>query len=340
MYRKYYGLRHKPFELAPVGGRMYLSESHREALATLRYGVIANKGFLLLTGGVGTGKTTVLNTLLGMLKDKVRVCVLNNPTLDKHEFFSYLSGEFGLPYKKNKGAFILDFANFLKSYAKEGGKVLLIIDEAQAFSLNMLEEIRLLSNHAGEKNALSIFLIGQPELQDQLADPILLPLRQRIGLKHHLEPLTENDTAQYIAYRLNRAGAVNSAIFSSDAVSTIHKESRGNPRLINIICDHAMISGFNHELKTINTNVIDDCIKEIKLQKEKKLQGSDLQNKSNITLKIIGKQFNISKTFAGIITVILILTLIISAAYEFAPQSWWQYFTTILNPIIEIIKKV
>lgn len=338
MYRKYYGLQHKPFELAPVGGRVYLSEGHREALATLRYGVIANKGFLLLTGGVGTGKTTVLNTLLGMLKDKVRVCVLNNPTLEKHEFYSFLSRELGIPYTKNKGTFIHDFADFLRNYAKEGGKVLLIIDEAQAFPLDMLEEIRLLSNHAEERNALSIFLIGQPELQDQLADPLLLPLRQRIGLRHHLEPLSENDTAQYIVYRLNKAGAVNSAIFDSEAVSVIHRESRGNPRLINIICDHAMISGFNHDLRTINKKVIEDCVKEIKLQKEKKLQGSDLRKKNSFTLKIFGRPFNISKILAALIAVILIAALAIVAAYMFAPPSWWQALSNTLKPILEIIQ--
>lgn len=328
MYRKYYGLQHKPFELAPVGGRVYLSEGHREALATLRYGVIANKGFLLLTGGVGTGKTTVLNTLLGMLKAKVHVCVLNNPTLDKHEFYSYLAKELGIPYKKNKGTFIHDFTVFLKNYAKEGRKVLLIIDEAQAFSLNMLEEIRLLSNHAGERNALSIFLIGQPELQEQLADPLLLPLRQRIGLRHHLEPLSETDTAQYIAYRLNKAGAANSAIFDNDAISTIHRESRGNPRLINIICDHAMISGFNHDRRTINKHIIDDCIEEIKLQKEKKLQGSDSQSKSGIS----------SKIFIAIISLFLIVTLTLLAAYTFAPETWWQTLTTTLHPIFELLQ--
>ncbi|MFT5701038.1 MAG: general secretion pathway protein A [Desulforhopalus sp.] len=328
MYRKYYGLTNKPFELAPVGGRVYLSEGHREALATLRYGVITNKGFLLLTGGVGTGKTTVLNTLLGMVKDKVRVCVLNNPTLSKHEFFSYLSGEFGVPYNKNKGTFILDFAKFLQNHEKENGKVLLIVDEAQAFPINLLEEVRLLSNHAGEKNALTIFLIGQPELQEKLADPQLLPLRQRIGLRHHLEPLSEDDTAQYIAYRLNKAGAVNSAIFDNEAITTIHKESRGNPRLINIICDHALISGFNHDLRTINKNIIEECIEEIKLQNEKKLQGSDIKKDPHIGIKILS-------------TVILgmsVLAIGISLVYKFAPQTWWQYISTISTPIIEIFK--
>ena len=338
MYRKYYGLKHKPFELAPVGGLVYLSEGHREALATLRYGVISNTGFLLLTGGVGTGKTTVLNTLLGMVKDKVRVVVLNNPTLSKHEFFTYLSGKLGVPYNNNKGSFILQLVNFLKKYAEEGGKVLLIIDEAQSFPINLLEEIRLLSNHAGQRNALSIFLIGQPELQDKLADPLLLPLRQRIGLRHHLEPLSESDTGQYIAYRLNKAGALNSALFDNSAVSAIHKESGGNPRLINVICDHALITGYNRDLRTISKNVIDECIKEIKLQNEKKLLGSDNQKKSKIVFKFFGKQFSFSKrTFiACLAAVIVIISAIL--LYNFAPESWWQYLVSLSTSIIELIQ--
>ncbi|BHH86307.1 ExeA family protein [Desulforhopalus sp. 52FAK] len=334
MYRKYYGLKHKPFELAPVGGRVYLSEGHREALATLRYGVIANKGFLLLTGGVGTGKTTVLNTLLGMLKDKVRLCVLNNPKLSKHEFFSFISKSLGIPYKKNKGTFILDFAKYLKDYSKEGGKVLLIIDEAQAFPIELLEEIRLLSNHAGEDNALSIFLIGQPELQDQLADPLLLPLRQRIGLRHHLEPLSESDTAQYIAYRLNKAGAVNSALFNTEAVALIHKESRGNPRLINIICDHALISGFSGDLRIINKNTVADAINEIKLHKEKKLQASDLQKRNYFTRMFNGK-IKIPKTLAYCAFILICIVSIVLTLNIFAPQDWWRNLLESINSIIQ-----
>lgn len=338
MYCKYYGLKHKPFELAPVGGRVYLSEGHREALATLRYGVISNKGFLLLTGGVGTGKTTVLNTLLGMVKDKVRVVVLNNPTLSKHEFFTYLSGKLGVPYKNNKGTFILQLGDFLNNYGKEGGKVLLIIDEAQAFPIDLLEEIRLLSNHAGQGNALSIFLIGQPELQDKLADPALLPLRQRIGLRHHLEPLSESDTGQYIAYRLNQADAANSAIFDNSAVSVIHKESGGNPRLINIICDHALITGFSQDLRTISKNVIDDCIKEIKLRNEKKLQGSDDQKKPKITFNFFGKQLLFSRrTLITFLSAFLVIISII-ILYNFAPKSWWQQLVSLSTPITEVIK--
>lgn len=320
MYRKYYGLKQKPFELAPVGGKVYLSEGHREALATLRYGVIANKGFLLLTGGVGTGKTTVLNTLLGMVKNKVKVCVLNNPTLSKHEFFSYISKHLSIPYKKNKGTFILQFAEYLEQYAKEGGKVLLIIDEAQAFPIPLLEEIRLLSNHAGQNNSLSIFLIGQPELQDKLAEPQLLPLRQRIGIRHHLEPLAERDTAQYISYRLNQAGATNTNLFDSGAISCIQKESRGNPRLINIICDHALISGFNSDLRRITRPIIEECVKEIKLKGEKKLQASDTNRPPKRKFKLFGKPSLITFLISGIV----ILGVAALLMYQFAPQSFWD----------------
>jgi general secretion pathway protein A len=277
MYRKFYGLQKRPFELAPDGNIVYLSEAHREAIATLRYGVIADKGFLLLTGGVGTGKTTMLNNLLGMLKDKVRLCVLNNPTLSRHEFLYFLAGKLGVGYEGNKGEFILQFSNLLENCEKTGEKVLLIIDEAQVFPIELLEEIRLLSNLAEDRNVLSIFLIGQPELQEKLAHPQLLPLRQRIGIRYHLKPLLREDTAQYISYRLNRAGADNPAIFSKQAIDCIHEASRGNPRLINVICDHALLSGFTQDMPQIDGDVVFECLKDIRLQGEESLQVSELQ---------------------------------------------------------------
>lgn len=274
MYCNFYGLTQKPFELAPAGNLVYLSEAHREGVATLRYGVIADKGFLLLTGGVGTGKTTLLNYLLGVLHNKVQVCVLNNPTLSRDEFFHYLGGTLGIGYKGNKGEFILQFSNLLERCRKRKNKILLIIDEAQAFPIDLLEEIRLLSNHAGDRNVLSIFLIGQPELQETLAHPQLLPLRQRIGIRYHLEPLTREDTGQYIAYRLNKAGAANPVIFTREAVDCIHEASQGNPRLINVICDHAMISGFVLERNRIDRDIVLECLPQIRLQGETGLQIS------------------------------------------------------------------
>lgn len=314
MYCNFYGLSQKPFELAPVGGLVYFSEAHREAIATLRYGVIANKGFLLLTGGVGSGKTTMLNTLLGMLKDEVQVCVLNNPKLSRNEFYCYLGGKIGIGYSGNKGQFILRFSALLDKHKKAGSKLLLIIDEAQVFSIDLFEEIRLLSNLAEDRNVLGIFLIGQPELQEKLADPQLLPLRQRIGIRYHLAPLGRDDIGQYIAYRLNKAGSVNSALFSKEAIDCIYEASMGNPRLINVICDHAMIFGFTREKNIIDRDIIVDCIKEIRLQGEERLQTSEILEQS-VESPVFGNEERKSRSAA--VFVVVALTLATSASLLF-----------------------
>ncbi|MCB2173686.1 Flp pilus assembly complex ATPase component TadA [bacterium] len=268
MYRRFYGLTNKPFELSPDSELIYLSDVHREALATLRYGVISDKGFLMLTGGIGTGKTTILNSLLKMVRDKVRICLLNNPTLTRQEFYYFLATKLGLHYAGNKGDFILKFSELLEECARKKEKILFIIDEAQVFPLKLLEEVRLLSNQAGEQNVLSIFLVGQPELQDVLAHPRLLPLRQRIGINYHLKELERNDTAHYIAFRLHKAGAPSAGLFSEEAIDTIHQASMGNPRLINIICDHALISGFAKDSKQIDRDIIVECLEELRFSGE------------------------------------------------------------------------
>ena len=276
MYYSHYGLKDNPFDLAPNGSYVYMSETHKEGLATLRYGVIANKGFLLLTGGVGVGKTTILNALLRMVESQVIVCLLNNPTLTKKEFYYYLANKTGVPYNNNKSKFILHFNEYLALCRKKEEKVLLVIDEAQAFSVDLLEEIRLLSNLAEESNVLSIFLVGQPEIREQLATSQLLPLRQRIGIRYHLEPLSSEDTKHYIHYRLQRGGASNTSIFTEEAVATIHKASQGNPRLINILCDHAMLSSFAKDQEVISKELVVECIDEIRLPGEETLQTSEL----------------------------------------------------------------
>ncbi len=282
MYRTFYNLGQKPFELTPDGNLLYISEAHREALATLRYGVISDKGFLMLTGGVGTGKTTIINALLRMLKSKVKLCILNNPTLSQHEFYHYLSKKLDIHYGGNKGEFIIQFSWLLTACHRKKEKVLLIIDEAQIFPVKLLEEIRLLSNQAGSRNVLSIFLIGQPELQKKLAHPRLLPLRQRIGIRYHLSEFTRTDTEQYIHFRLNAAGAQSSNIFTNNALKAIHEASHGNPRLINIICDHALITGFSMNMLKIDQKTLRECLEEIRLPGENALRISD---KSNVPKK-------------------------------------------------------
>ncbi|PIE28303.1 AAA family ATPase [candidate division KSB3 bacterium] len=268
MYRDYYGLAKKPFELAPVGGLVYLSESHLEAISMLRYGVVSDKGFVLLTGGVGTGKTTVLNTLLGVLKKRVRYCVLNNPKLTRHDFFFYLGRKVGIPYRGNKGHFILRFTKMLDQLEARGEKFLLIVDEAQVFPIDLLEEVRLLSNHAESKNVMGIFLLGQPELRDILAHPRLLPLRQRIGTHYHLEPFSYEDTRQYIGYRLRMAEAKRRDLFHEEALELIFDASRGNPRLINIICDQALMTGFSEGKPVIDADTVYQVLEEVQLEGE------------------------------------------------------------------------
>lgn len=282
MYYSYYGLKDNPFELAPDGSYLYMSETHKEGLATLRYGVIANKGFLLLTGGVGVGKTTILNALLGMLEKKVVVCLLNNPRLNKEEFYLYLASKLDLAYDGNKSSFVLEFEKLLIHCRETGEKTLLVIDEAQAFSVELLEEVRLLSNLAGPSNVFSIFLVGQPEIREQLATSQLLPLRQRIGIRYHVESLSGKDTEQYINFRLNRAGADKTAIFTAEAVATIHEASQGNPRLINILCDHAMLTGFAKDLKVIDKSMIIESLEELRLPGEATLQTSEMRSRTII----------------------------------------------------------
>lgn len=266
MYKQYYGLTRNPFELAPDSGVLFLSETHQEGLATLKYGILSNKGFLLLTGGVGTGKTTLINVLVKSLTPAAKVCVLSNPILTSSEFFYFIASKLGLPFFINKVKFIQDFSELLEKCAEKDEKILLIIDEAHVIPVELLEEIRLLSNLAGDgHNVLSIFLIGQPELLDRLAHERLLPLRQRIGIRFHLDSFSLEDTVQYILFRLNRAGAVNTALFSEKALKIIHDTTHGNPRLINVLCDHALLSGFSHGQLIIDDMTVQECVRELHL---------------------------------------------------------------------------
>jgi len=319
MYRKFYGLKKKPFELTPSGELVYLSEAHKEGIATLRYGVLSEKMFLLMTGGVGCGKTTLLNRLIALLPDNVVVCMITNPALTKHEFYHYLCSKLGLVYKKNKGEFLVNFSALLDDFASRGKKVLLIIDEVQAFSIQMLEEIRLLSNAAGENKVLSIFLVGQPEFKEKLFDPVLLPLRQRIGLRYSLEPFSEVETRQYISFRLKWAGAANPSLFSDEAVERIHTLSQGNPRLVNILCDHALIAGFSNDHQRITKKTIKDAVSMMHLEDDESLPVSEMADR-------LKKQEFIARGWIVLgSTVLVLLTLIVSVGFitYYPPLQHW-----------------
>lgn len=262
MYQQFYGLKCSPFDLFPKGDLVYLSESHEEALSLLHYGIVSNKGFVVLTGGVGTGKTTLLNALQKVLEESVHVCLMSNPTLSCEEFYSYLAARLGFENDGNKSDFLLQFSGYMDSLVEAQEQAVIIIDEAQTLSVAMLEEIRLLSNVSGN-GCLSIFLVGQPELQKNLEHPQLLPLRQRVGASYHLQPLTREDTAQYITFRLAMAGAQNTAIFTDGAIGLVYKETAGIPRLINLLCDHAMLIAFSLDTVKIDKDMVKKSVKEV-----------------------------------------------------------------------------
>jgi len=271
MYTNYYGLTKKPFDLIPHPDMVFLSEVHQEALAILRYGVIDRKGFLLLTGDVGTGKTTLLQKLINSLETQVHVCFIANPTLSEADFYHYLAAEYNLEdYDGNKAKFIINFARFLKNCREHNERVLLIIDEAHVLPQQLFEEIRLLSNQKYEDyGILSIFLVGQPELNTRLGADRLLPLRQRIGIRFHLNPFSRDETVEYIWYRLRKAGAQRLDILSKDALQMIHDESKGVPRLINIICDQAFLNGFAESKTKIDRETIEETVQELHIPGEK-----------------------------------------------------------------------
>ena len=264
MYTKYYGLTKKPFALTPDPQAVFMSETHQEGLAILKYGILSKKCFLVLTADVGSGKTTLLQALVASLEHDVHLSVLNNPILYRDEFFSYLAKQLGLGWDGNKAMFLIEFAKMLKACHDKGERVLLIFDEAHVLPVDLLEEIRLLSNlEEMGQDVLSIFLVGQPELNERMSDDRLLPLRQRIGIRFHLNRFTLDETRQYILFRLRHAGARHFNLFADDAIALIHKVSQGTPRLINIICDHALLTGFAENQPTIDAKLIQESVDDL-----------------------------------------------------------------------------
>lgn len=268
MYLEHYSLKEKPFEMSPAPRFLWLGEKHLEALATLKYGISEGKGFLLLTGDVGVGKTALIHRLIKEIDDSKIIAYIPNPGMELLDFFNTLSLELKMGQQfSSKGAFLIEFKNFLYKNHSENKKVLLVIDEAQRLYHDLLEEIRLLSNIELENRKLiNIFFVGQTEFNHILLEPRNRALRQRIAVRYQVEPLNQQETTLYIRHRLKVAGATRQ-IFNSNAVSEIFRFSRGCPRLINIMCDHALLTGYAAGLKTIHSNVIRECEPELRIPK-------------------------------------------------------------------------
>jgi general secretion pathway protein A len=270
MYRNHFGLLRKPFELTPDSNILFLGETHKEALAVLKHGVVSDKGFLLFTGGVGTGKTTLINVLSKTLENPGYLCVISNPTLEINDFFYYFAAQLGLLFDGNKAKFLFLFSKLLEECKKTNRKVLLIIDEAHALPTDLLEEMRLLVNMAAEvKNVLSIFLVGQPELLSRLNEQQLSPLSQRIAVRYHLNQLSKEDSVQYVLFRLNRSGAKNNTLFTEKALHLIYSATGGNPRQINILCDNALLAAFSRDKIEIDDKLIRECAEQLYIPGDK-----------------------------------------------------------------------
>ncbi|MBW2575438.1 MAG: AAA family ATPase [Deltaproteobacteria bacterium] len=238
-------------------------------MATLKYGIVDQKGFLLVTGDVGTGKTTLINALLENIENDTFVAFITNPALDLIDFFNFIAISFNIPKKfDNKVDFIVYFSRFLKEVYSENKNVLLIIDEAHNLSKDLLENIRLLSNiELPEQKLINIFFIGQNEINQTLASQECRALRQRIMLNYQIKPLSEIETFEYIKHRLKVAGT-EKKLFNRKAIQEVYRFSDGYPRLINKICDHALLTGYVRNLKKITSTIIKECSEELRLPNE------------------------------------------------------------------------
>ncbi|MBI4227868.1 MAG: AAA family ATPase [Candidatus Omnitrophica bacterium] len=264
MYEMFYGLREPPFHVTADPAFLFPSRQHREALDHLTYGIQQRLGCLVVTGEVGSGKTTVIKTVLAQLPaDSVRTSLLLNPTFSDVQLLEAIVQDFGIaPGRKTRAALMDALNRFLLDQQGHGRTAVLIIDEAQTLAARTLEQIRLLSNFETQKEKLlQIVLVGQPELDDQLADPRLRPLRQRVAVRCRIAPLAEGDVGAYIAHRLRVAGAAaDRPRFTPEATRLIARQSRGLPRAINHVCENALLAGFVRETMTIDAPLVRDAI--------------------------------------------------------------------------------
>ena len=265
MYRQFFGLKEKPFNVTSDPNFLFLSRVHKEAFSHLLYGIKERKGFLEITGEIGAGKTTLCRALLGQLDKNTKSAFIFNSTLPELQLLQCILDDFGLPVeRKNKVSLLRQLNNFLIGELSRGNNVVLIIDEAQNLKTSILEEIRMLSNLETDKEKLfQIILVGQPELKNKLDSPNLKQLKQRIAVKFHITPLAKDEVSSYINHRLSVAGANGNIQFREEAIDCIYGFSGGIPRLINMICDKALLAAYVMETKEITLPIIEKGIKEM-----------------------------------------------------------------------------
>ncbi len=265
MYLQFYGLRQSPFDITPNPRFLFHSNKHREAFNHLLYGIRERKGFVQLTGEVGAGKTTLCRALLEHLDGKYSTALILNPVLNADELMRAIATEFGLEVRGlDRLETIATISDFLLKQTFAGKETVLIVDEAQNLTEDLLEQVRLISNiETDDRKLLQIVLMGQPELRDRLNQHKLRQLRQRITVRYHLAPLTRNEVGQYIHHRLALAGSQGLPTFTFPAIWRVFSYSQGIPRLINALCDKALLAGFVERSYRINYRMVGRAIREL-----------------------------------------------------------------------------
>jgi general secretion pathway protein A len=259
MYESFFGFRERPFDLTPDPRYMVATAVHREALSNLEYAISSRKGITLLLGEAGTGKTTVIRAAIAKQPEKIHCVHLHNPALNRGEFVEMLSARFDLSprARTSKSGLLIELEELLRARSAANETTVLIVDEAQSLPLELLEEIRLLSNiETNAEKLLTLIIAGQPELATLFTEHSLRQLKQRIALRCELRPLSLGETAEYIAGRITVAGSTPLEIFTREAVSLIHQRSRGIPRTINVIADNALVSGFAAQQRPVTTQLV------------------------------------------------------------------------------------
>lgn len=348
MYLSFYGLHKKPFQISTDPSFLWFGKKHKEALAILKYGIIENQGFLLLTGDVGTGKTTLINALVNMCGDEISVARVPDPGMKIIDFMNYISHAFGIKKKfVTKDAFLVEFADFLKTSSAAGKKNLLIIDEAQRLSAALLEEVRQLSNiEKQDSKLLNIFFIGHNEFNDVLLENRNRALRQRITINYTIEPLDEQETLEFVKHRLKVAGGKEN-IFTHDAIRNIHEFSGGLPRRINVICHHALLAGFVQGTKTVTGEMVEECAKDLLLpsspQKDKSEPSESLDTAGSDILPEVPVEIVKDESFEDIqdvssgrswkvvSTVLLVAAAVCIGTYIKFPDAYRNLFFRIIN---------
>lgn len=268
MYLEFYGLKETPFGLTPDPRYIFKTESHLETLATVRYAIEHNKGLVVVTGEVGTGKTTTLRAALGQLGERVMCVYIFNPFLTAAEFFEQLADEFelNLPKRASKPELLATLGHFLALRHAEGLRTVLIVDEAHGLPTALLEEIRLLLNfETSSEKLLQVILSGQPELQEALNRPALRQLKQRVSLRCEIKPLSVFEINKYVRFRLKQAGATNVNLFDNGAIGLIGHVSGGIPRLVNNICDNALLYGYASGAEMITRDIVMEVVQALDL---------------------------------------------------------------------------